>query len=227
MTTCVRPAQRRELARAPAASSARLAEDPAVRARPRCRRPARASPVHRPAPCAARSPATTADGSPSRAPRRPAGRTSKATPSCSRIARRCGEREARMRRQCEVGEEQRRPRAAADSGESEPWTMFLPTSSAKSPRIEPGRGLERVGRADHLAGGDDGLVALEHQRDQRPRGDELDQLAEERLALVLGVVALGQLLGHRSCGAARRCAGPCARSARGSRRSGRARTRRA
>ena len=26
---------------------------------------------------------------------------------------------------------------AADSFESEPWTMFLPTSSAKSPRIEP------------------------------------------------------------------------------------------
>ena len=27
---------------------------------------------------------------------------------------------------------------AADSGESEPWTMFWPTSIAKSPRIEPG-----------------------------------------------------------------------------------------
>ena len=26
---------------------------------------------------------------------------------------------------------------AADSFESEPWTMFWPTSSAKSPRIEP------------------------------------------------------------------------------------------
>src|SRR6202000_2390443 len=27
---------------------------------------------------------------------------------------------------------------AADSGESEPWTMFAPISIAKSPRIEPG-----------------------------------------------------------------------------------------
>ena len=27
---------------------------------------------------------------------------------------------------------------AADAFESEPWTMFWPTSSAKSPRIEPG-----------------------------------------------------------------------------------------
>src|SRR5215210_6800911 len=27
---------------------------------------------------------------------------------------------------------------SADSGESEPWTMFWPTSTAKSPRIEPG-----------------------------------------------------------------------------------------
>ena len=27
---------------------------------------------------------------------------------------------------------------SADSGESEPWTMFCPTATAKSPRIEPG-----------------------------------------------------------------------------------------
>ena len=27
---------------------------------------------------------------------------------------------------------------AADSGESEPWTMFVPISTAKSPRIVPG-----------------------------------------------------------------------------------------
>ena len=82
---------------------------------------------------------------------------------------------------------------SADSGESDPWTMFLPTSIAKSPRIEPGVGLERVRRADHLAGGRDGLLALEHHRDQRAGGDEVDQLAEERLALVLGVVLLGEL----------------------------------
>ena len=55
------------------------------------------------------------------------------------------------------------------------------------------RGLERVGRADDLARGDDGLVALEDHGDQRAGGDELDELAEERLALVLGVVLLGEV----------------------------------
>jgi hypothetical protein len=35
-------------------------------------------------------------------------------------------------------------------------------------------------------------VAFEHHRHERARGDELDQLAEEGLALVLGVVLLGQ-----------------------------------
>ena len=77
--------------------------------------------------------------------------------------------------------------------------MFWPTSIAKSPRIEPVRGLERVRGADHLAGGLDRLVALEHHRDERAGGDELDELAEERLAVVLGVVLLGQVLGRRSC----------------------------
>ncbi len=52
-----------------------------------------------------------------------------------------------------------------------------------------GGGLERVGRADELARGDDRLVALEDDRDERRRGDELDELAEERALGVLGVVA--------------------------------------
>src|SRR4051812_14959421 len=49
-----------------------------------------------------------------------------------------------------------------------------------------GRRLERVRGADDLAGGLHGLVALEDHGDQRAAGDELDELAEERLALVLG-----------------------------------------
>ena len=57
----------------------------------------------------------------------------------------------------------------------------------------PGRGLERVRRADHLTRGRDRLVPLEHQRDQRPARDELDEVAEERLLGVLGVVLLGEL----------------------------------
>ena len=43
-----------------------------------------------------------------------------------------------------------------------------------------GRRLDRVGRADHLPRGRDRLVALEHQRDQRAAGDEVDEVAEER-----------------------------------------------
>ena len=37
--------------------------------------------------------------------------------------------------------------------------------------------------------------ALEHHRDDRAGGDEVDELAEERPLGVLGVVALGQLAG--------------------------------
>ena len=56
---------------------------------------------------------------------------------------------------------------AAEFGESEPCTRLKVISSAKSPRIEPGRGLERVGRADHLARRLDRALALEHHRHQR------------------------------------------------------------
>src|SRR5262245_54623342 len=55
------------------------------------------------------------------------------------------------------------------------------------------RGLKRVRRPDHLAGRGDRLRALQHSGDQRPAGDELDKLAEERLVDVLGVVPVGDL----------------------------------
>ena len=45
-----------------------------------------------------------------------------------------------------------------------------------------GLGLDRVGRADQLARGLDGLDALEDRGDERAAGDEVDELAEERLA---------------------------------------------
>src|SRR5215217_6084389 len=54
-----------------------------------------------------------------------------------------------------------------------------------------GRGGDRVGRAHQGAHGGDRLGPLEAQGDQRPRSDEGDQVAEERLALVLAVVPLG------------------------------------
>ena len=90
-----------------------------------------------------------------------------------------------------------------------------------------GLGLDRVGGADQLAGRLDGLDALEHAGDERAAGDERDELAEERLVGVLGVVLVGDRLVGASSASARAARGPCARSGRGPRRSGRARRRRA
>ena len=81
-----------------------------------------------------------------------------------------------------------------------------------------GRSLERIGRADHLSRRCDRALSLEHHRDQRTARDELDQLAEERLLGVLGVVALGELASRPASASARRSAGPCARSGRSPRR---------
>ena len=68
----------------------------------------------------------------------------------------------------------------------------MPTCS-RIARRWGGRGLQRVGGPDDLAGGGDRLVPVEHHRHQRPTGDEVDQLPEERLVLVLGVVLLRQV----------------------------------
>src|SRR4051812_25626624 len=59
------------------------------------------------------------------------------------------------------------------------------------------RGLGRVGRADRDATGRDRPFALEDERERRPGGDEVDELAEERLLLVLGVVRLADLARRR------------------------------
>ena len=56
------------------------------------------------------------------------------------------------------------------------------------------RGLDRIGRPDQLARRRDRLVALEDGGDERPAGDEDDELAEERLLGVLGVVGVRDLL---------------------------------
>ena len=66
--------------------------------------------------------------------------------------------------------------------------MFWPTAIAKSPRIEPGAASSGFVAPMTWRAAVDRLVALEDHRDERARGDELDELAEERLALVLGVV---------------------------------------
>lgn len=81
---------------------------------------------------------------------------------------------------------------AADSSESEPWTMLKVTSRAKSPRIDPG--AASTGWWRRSAGGLDGFGAFEDSSDQRAAGDEVNQLAEEGLFAVLGVVLVGNLL---------------------------------
>ena len=95
--------------------------------------------------------AASANGSPSSSSGAAVARTSCATPSCARIAVRCGLAEARIRRWRGPGEGLHRscgaaaavpvpvrpargrtapPRARRTRCESEPWTMFWPTSSA-------------------------------------------------------------------------------------------------
>ncbi len=179
---CGRTAARRK--RSASAASAGLPSTRPSSDDRRCRTPSTSSPRRPRAPCAGRSRRPRRAGRPRSAPRRPARRPRTSMPSCSRIARRWGDarredqpirqRTARGRR-CPISR-------AADSGESEPWTRLVWTSRREVAADRAGRGLERVGRADHLAGGLDRLVALEHHRDQRAAGDEVDQLAEERLA---------------------------------------------
>src|SRR5437016_6990113 len=55
-----------------------------------------------------------------------------------------------------------------------------------------GRGVRGIRRAHRRPDDRDRRLALEHEHQRRCRGDELDQLAEERLLLVLGVVLLGE-----------------------------------
>ena len=58
-----------------------------------------------------------------------------------------------------------------------------------------GGGLDRIGGADQLASGLHGLGTLQHCRDQRTTGDEIDQFAEKGLLGVFGVVLVGYCLG--------------------------------
>ena len=57
----------------------------------------------------------------------------------------------------------------------------------------PGSGLHRLGRTHHGAPGRDRGFTFDDPRHQRTRGDEFDQLGEERLALVLAVVCAGSV----------------------------------
>ena len=83
--------------------------------------------------------------------------------------------------------------ATAASGPSDAWTMFWAVSSAKSPRIGAGRRLVRARRAVDRADDGDRVRALEGERDERRRRDEVDEAAEERLLAMGRVVPLGEV----------------------------------
>src|SRR5919108_1430918 len=138
---------------------------------------------------------TSSRGSPSVSSSTSGASTRKSTPSCSRIARRRGELEARMSCLTELREEQRRLayRGLRGIGAVDEVRLHLEAEVAS---YRAGRRLERVRRADHLPGGRDRLVALEHERDERAAGDELNEVAEEGPLPVLGVVLLGQVALH-------------------------------
>src|SRR3954451_3079077 len=61
-----------------------------------------------------------------------------------------------------------------------------------------GRRLDRVGDAHQPADRLVGARTLRDERDERAAGDEVDELAEERLAVVLGVVLLGGVAVERA-----------------------------
>ena len=121
-----------------------------------------------PAPCAARSPPRPRAGRRAVSSSTPETRTSKAMPACSRIARRWGEAEARIRGSGKNSFASR----SADSARVRAVDHVLADLDGEVAADRAGGGLERVGRADHLARGAHGLVALEHHRDERAGGDE-------------------------------------------------------
>src|SRR4051812_45635579 len=135
---------------------------------------------------------TNSRGSPSVSSSTSGSSTRNRTPSCSRIARRRGELEARTSSSAELREEQ--PDLAGGGlgrvGAVDHVGLHLERVVAAD---RAGGGLDRVGGADHLTRGPDRLVPLEDERDERPAGDELDQLAEEGALPVLRVVLLSQV----------------------------------
>ena len=84
-------------------------------------------------------------------------------------------------------------RSSAVSGPSEAWIRFCAVSSAKSPRIVPGAASFGRVAPTIVADDRDRVRALDGERDERARGDEVDERAEERALAVDRVVALGEL----------------------------------
>src|SRR4051794_2948461 len=136
----------------------------------------------------------TVRGSPSASSSTSGGTTRNSTPSCSRMARRWGEREASVS-SAKLGEEQTHLALGGLGGVRAVHQVGLHLQGVVP--ADRSRGcLEGVGGADHLTGGHHGLITLEHGGHQRAAGNEVHEICEERLVGVLGVVALGQVALH-------------------------------
>src|SRR5215218_6272821 len=114
------------------------------------------------------------------------------TRSCSRIALRRGELEARISGSGELREEQPGLALSRFRRVGAVYEVRLDLEAILAPDRARGR-LERIRSADHLAGGGHRLIALEHQGHQRAAGDEVHEVAEEGALAVLGVVLLGEI----------------------------------
>src|SRR5919109_1273891 len=201
ITSWVRPESRRRNVSASAGSrglpKARPSRTTAV-STPRTRAPATAAALRR------AFSATRRRGSPPVSSSTSGTSTRKSIPSCSRIARRWGEREARMRgsgvvvtneSEChlrKLREEQRGlpPGRLGRVGAMDQVRLNLEAEVAAD---RARRRFQRVCRADHLAGRGHRLVTLENHCHKRAAGDEVDQVAEEGPFTVLGVVLLGEV----------------------------------
>lgn len=74
---------------------------------------------------------------------------------------------------------------------SDPCTELASIDCANSRRIVPGSAFCRIGGAHHIAVVGDRVLALEHLENDRTRGHEGDEVAEERTVAVDGVERLG------------------------------------
>src|SRR3954469_21897736 len=139
---------------------------------------------------------TSSSGSPSVSSSTPGTTTSNSSPSFCRISRRCGDPDARTSFRYSPSRELGKPDPdlalgrLVGVGAVDHVEGHLEREVAAD---RAGGGLDRVGGADQLPGGFYRFGALEDHRHQGAAGDEGDELAEEGLVAVLGVVLVGDL----------------------------------
>src|SRR3954453_15051110 len=140
---------------------------------------------------------TSSYGSPAVSSSTPGTTTSNSSPSFCRISRRCGDPDARTSFRYSPSRELGKPDPdlalgrLVGVGAVDHVEGHLEREVAAD---RTGGGLDRVGRADQLAGRLHGFRSFQDHRHQGAAGDEGDELAEEGLLGVLGVVLVGDLL---------------------------------